>query len=72
MENTLDEEEKQALYEELVQKMYERGKAISAASFLEFDEVIDPKDTRKWIVTALDSIPENTYKNQPHRIVDRW
>jgi len=72
LENTLDEEEKNALYEELVDKMYERGKAISAASYLEFDEVIDPKDTRKWIVTALESIPEESFKNKGNRFIDSW
>ncbi len=35
------------------QKSYEHGKAISTASFLEIDEVIDPIDTRKWIVNGL-------------------
>lgn len=72
LENTLDEEEKKALYEELVDKMYERGKAISAASYLEFDEVIDPKDTRKWIVTALESIPKESFKNKGKRFIDSW
>ncbi len=41
---------KQELYEKFVAEAYHKGKAISAASFLEFDEVIDPKDTRKWIM----------------------
>ena len=72
LENTFNEEEKNTLYEELVDKMYERGKAISAASFLEFDEVIDPKDTRKWIVTALESIPEESFKNKGNRFIDSW
>lgn len=63
---------KQALYEHLVQKAYDKGKAISAASFLEFDEVIDPKDTRKWIITALNSIPKSSYASGSGRIVDAW
>ncbi|MEE9371507.1 MAG: carboxyl transferase domain-containing protein [Saprospiraceae bacterium] len=42
--------DKQELYQSLVAKSYEKGKAIHAARFLEFDEVIDPKDTRKWIM----------------------
>ena len=45
--------DKQALYEKIVQKAYEKGKAIRAATFLEFDEVIDPIDTRKWIMKGV-------------------
>lgn len=61
-----------ALYEALVKKSYERGKAISAASVLEFDEVIDPKDTRKWISMALASIDKSDYEGWGHRVVDSW
>ncbi len=68
LEATNSPEEKQALYEQLVAMAYERGKAIRAASYLEFDEVIDPKDTRKWITTALQSIP----KKRGQRVVDAW
>ena len=63
---------KQALYEKLVKKAYDRGKATVAASFLEFDEVIDPKDSRKWIVTALESMPKNTNIDNLNRMVDSW
>jgi acetyl-CoA carboxylase carboxyltransferase component len=67
-----DQMKKKALYEKLVKKAYDRGKATVAASFLEFDEVIDPKDSRKWIVTALESIPKNTNIENQYRIVDSW
>ena len=70
--NANNEEEKSALYNKLLDKMYEKGKAISAASFLEFDEVIDPKDTRKWITTALQSIPQDSYRNKRNRYIDSW
>ena len=42
---------------------------IQAASTLEFDEVIDPVDTRKWITTALQSIDLPPGSN---RYVDPW
>ena len=35
----------------------ERGKALSAATLFEFDEVIDPAETRKWIMAGLRSVP---------------
>ncbi|HEY7976874.1 MAG TPA: carboxyl transferase domain-containing protein [Rhizomicrobium sp.] len=44
-------------YDEMVAQMYERGKAISAATLFEFDEVIDPAETRKWITAGLRSVP---------------
>lgn len=45
------------LYDELVDKMYEHGKALSAASHFEIDEVIDPADSRKWVLSALKATP---------------
>lgn len=68
LEAETDPVKKQALYEKLVKMAYDKGKALTAASFLEFDEVIDPKDTRQWIVTALQSLP----KRKSGRMVDGW
>ena len=68
LEAEKDPQSKQALYEELVKKSYDKGKAISSATFLEFDEVIDPKDTRQWILAALQSLP----KVKSERMVDGW
>ena len=50
-----DPKEKQALYEKLLNDMYQQGKAIAVANTLEIDAVIDPVDTRKWILTGLKS-----------------
>ncbi len=48
-----DPDEKEKLYEKLVSNMYDAGKAVEVASFLEIDAVIDPADTRKVILKAL-------------------
>jgi acetyl-CoA carboxylase carboxyltransferase component len=40
-------------YQRLVDEMYERGKALNAASLLEFDAVIDPAETRAVIDRAF-------------------
>jgi acetyl-CoA carboxylase carboxyltransferase component len=45
--------ERDARFEELLAKLYERGKATEAASFLELDSVIDPVNTRSVISRAL-------------------
>ena len=49
LDATKDPKEKKALFDSLVQMAYDHGKAINMASFLEIDDVIDPKDTRRWI-----------------------
>jgi acetyl-CoA carboxylase carboxyltransferase component len=50
-----DEAEKTALFEKLVGIMYKKGKAMHAASQLEFDAVIDPAETRARIVRGLNA-----------------
>ncbi len=64
---------RKAKYDEMVARMYERGKALSAASLFEFDEVIDPADTRRWIMAGLRALPplaERTGKKL--RWIDAW
>ena len=65
-------EERQALYEKLVTEAYQKGMAINAATSLEFDEVIDPKETRKWITTALESISSKTNSKNEKNFIDSW
>lgn len=45
-----DPQARQNLFDEMLAKAYENGKAINVASFLEFDDVIDPAETRTYIV----------------------
>ncbi len=70
LEATENIQAKQQLYETLVKKAYHQGKAIKAASKLEFDEVIDPKDTRQWILSGL-LMMANQIKPSG-RMVDSW
>jgi acetyl-CoA carboxylase carboxyltransferase component len=68
-----DPQERLTKYEEMVAGMYERGKAANAASHFEFDDVIDPADSRRWITTALRSVPPTptrTHKKRPN--IDTW
>ncbi|WP_083099976.1 carboxyl transferase domain-containing protein [Pseudophaeobacter leonis] len=48
-----DPDEREAEYQRLVAQLYEQGKALNAASLLEFDAVIDPAQTREEIIRAL-------------------
>lgn len=55
LEAITDPDARKARFEELVQQMYELGKATESASFLEIDAVIDPIDTRGVILAAIAS-----------------
>ena len=55
LEAVADKEERETLFAQLLEQMYEQGKATEAASHLEIDAVIDPADTRGVIVRAFDS-----------------
>jgi len=57
-----------ALFETLVAKLYEEGKAINMASYLEIDAVIDPMATRAWITNGLKSAPPK----KGSRFIDTW
>ena len=66
-----DDEERKHAFNALVEELYERGKAINAASVLEFDAVIDPADTRNWILRGLNMV--GPIKKSPgRRYVDSW
>jgi acetyl-CoA carboxylase carboxyltransferase component len=45
--------ERQALYDQLVARQYDNGSAMNMAATLEIDAVIDPADTRVWILRGL-------------------
>src|SRR5213083_3463434 len=64
---------RQALFEEMVARMYEHGKAVSYATYFEIDDVIDPAESRKWIMTALRSVPPPPARSGKKRpCVDAW
>ena len=68
-----DPDERKKKYDEMVAQMYERGKAISAATLMEFDEVIDPAETRKWIMAGLRSCPPPPKREgKKLRWIDTW
>ena len=52
MEAIADPAEREAWYQAKVAQMYENGKATSIASVFEIDDVIDPAETRKWVMAG--------------------
>jgi acetyl-CoA carboxylase carboxyltransferase component len=57
-------------FQAVVAQAYAKGKAISMASYLEIDAVIDPADTRGWILRGLASVPHPIARGR--RMVDTW
>jgi acetyl/propionyl-CoA carboxylase alpha subunit/acetyl-CoA carboxylase carboxyltransferase component len=68
-----DPVERRRKYEEMVAAMYEKGKALNAAALFEIDDVIDPADTRRWIMAGLRSAPPPAPRaGKKHAWIDAW
>jgi acetyl-CoA carboxylase carboxyltransferase component len=68
-----DEAERDALFRSMVDRMYEHGKALSAATYFEIDDVIDPADSRRWITAVLESAPPPVPRPGKKRpSIDTW
>ncbi len=68
-----DPAERITAYERMVAELYERGKALNAGSLFEVDEVIDPAETRRWIVAGLRSVPPSPVREGKRRpCIDGW
>lgn len=62
-----------ALFDKLVAKAYEQGKGLNMASYLEIDAVIDPADTRAWLLRGLNATPPAAPRQGKKRpFVDTW
>ncbi|HBX54159.1 carboxyl transferase domain-containing protein [Pseudomonas sp. UBA2684] len=63
---------RQQLFDKLVAKAYQNGKGINMASFLEIDAVIDPLETRSWLLRGLNATPKPAPREGKKRAVDTW
>ena len=74
LEAAVDDATREALFREMVDRMYEHGKALSVATHFEIDDVIDPADTRRWIARLLDSAPQTHWRDSSPRRpnIDTW
>ena len=60
-------------HHEMVAAAYEHGKALNQASTYHIDQVIDPADTRRWIVAGLRSLPPTPPRLEKKlRWIDAW
>ena len=68
-----DPRERAERFDELVERAYDRGRAINAGVSFGVDDVIDPADSRQWISNALRSVPERPRRlEKKRRNVDTW
>ena len=65
-----DPAQREAALQQLIAAAYERGKALSVASLLEVDAVIDPAQTRAVLLRSLRSVP--VAGQRPRRFIDTW
>lgn len=73
MEAIADPEERETYYRNKVAELYANGKAVSIASVFEIDNVIDPAETRRWIVAGLRSVPQPPVRTEKKRpCIDTW
>lgn len=68
-----DPQERQKLFDKLVAAAYRNGKGLNMASYLEIDDVIDPADTRRWLLRGLASTPKPAARQGKKRpLIDTW
>jgi acetyl/propionyl-CoA carboxylase alpha subunit/acetyl-CoA carboxylase carboxyltransferase component len=73
MEAIDDPAEREAYFQSMVAQAYERGKALNMAAHLEIDDVIDPAQTRHWILRGLRSVPKPPRREGRKRnFIDTW
>ena len=70
LEAETNPEKHQALFDQLLGGLYRAGKAINVAASLEIDAVIDPADTRHWIIQGLKTCKPR--RGERRRFVDAW
>jgi acetyl/propionyl-CoA carboxylase alpha subunit len=73
LEAITDIAERKARYDRWVAEAYDWASALNGATVFEFDDVIDPTDTRRWIAQGLASAPQPAARAGKKRAwVDTW
>jgi acetyl-CoA carboxylase carboxyltransferase component len=65
--------QRKARYDELVAESYAWSRALNAGTVNEVDDVIDPAETRRWLIMGLESSPPKPVRTGKKRAwVDSW
>jgi acetyl-CoA carboxylase carboxyltransferase component/acetyl/propionyl-CoA carboxylase alpha subunit len=67
-----DPAEREATYKFFVEQAYAMGKGLNMASYMEIDAVIDPAETRRWIMRGLKSVQDKSPGSSGRSFVDPW
>ena len=68
-----DPAERRARFDEMVARAYAAGKALNRATTYGIDDVIDPADTRAWVMGALRAMPPPAPRAEKKlRWIDAW
>jgi acetyl-CoA carboxylase carboxyltransferase component len=68
-----DPVEREALFDKMVARSYEHGKALNVATYFEIDDVIDPAESRERILAALRAAPPPAPRQGKKRpCIDTW
>lgn len=70
LESIEDPEAREQAVKSMVEVAQDRGKALNTASLFELDAVIDPAETRDWLIRGFRSMPAP--KPNPGRVIDTW
>ena len=68
-----DPQERSRVFQQKVAAAYQEAKAVNAAEFFGIDDVIDPAESRAWVIAGLKSLPPiqpRTTKKRPY--IDPW
>lgn len=66
-----DPDQRQQLFDSLLEKLYAQGTALEVASFVEIDAVIEPADSRRNILAALHAA-RGKKRSRGRNFVDVW
>jgi acetyl/propionyl-CoA carboxylase alpha subunit/acetyl-CoA carboxylase carboxyltransferase component len=73
LEAIADPAERKDVFDKMVAAAYEHGKGVSVASTFEIDDVIDPAQSRTWIMNAIKSAPSAPARSGKKRpCIDTW
>lgn len=72
LEAIKDPEEREKMYKFLVEQAYAMGEATNMASYMEIDSVIDPAETRRWLLRGLKSVSPDFAKEKGGNYINPW
>jgi acetyl/propionyl-CoA carboxylase alpha subunit/acetyl-CoA carboxylase carboxyltransferase component len=68
-----DRQQRERRFQEMVDELFDKARAINAAAAFSVDEVLDPADTREWLTAGIRSLdPATLAKRERRSHVDTW